>query len=230
VVPKASQAAAVGFLLANGFRAPSFLTSPEILNRIEPFGIVARLRTAQASLLNAVLQPSRLDRMIEQAALSPATSYTPLALLADLRVGLWSELKTPARAIDVYRRNVQRAHLATIDARLHGGAAPSDEIRALLKGELRAIDGMIAAALRAVTDVTTRRHLQDARDSIAMSLDPRAMRQRPTPGGGGGRGRGSGAGDAPLELHPGTPHDRYDEALDPFMQPSVACWHDWLIK
>ena len=74
---------------------------------------------------------------------------------------------------------MQRGYLDTIDTRLNAGAPPSDEIRALLKGELRAVDGMIAKALPVVTDTVTRRHLQDARDSIAETLDPRAMRTRP---------------------------------------------------
>jgi hypothetical protein len=223
-IPRAAQANAVKFLLANGFQTPSLLTKPDILNRIEPFGIVTRIRTAQASLLNAVLQPSRLDRLIEQAALNP-TAYTPLQLLTELRAGIWSELGTPAKAIDIYRRNVQRGYLDTIDSRLNAGAPPSDEIRALLKGELRAVDGMIAKALPAVTDTVTRRHLQDARDSIAETLDPRAMRTRP-----GllilGGGRGVGAADAVLQ----SADDRYDEEKDPFVHLSTSCWMDFVVK
>jgi hypothetical protein len=219
VVPKAAQAAAVQFLLANGFRTPTFLTNPEILHRIEPVGIVARIRTAQTSLLNALLQPSRLDRLIEQSALQ-AGAYAPLELLADLRAGLWSELKTPARPIDIYRRNVQRAHLDIIDNRLNGGPEPTDEVRALLKGELRAVDAMIRTALPAVADLATRRHLQDARDTIATSLDPRSMRVRPAPPGAGGRGAGPATTD---EAAPSS-SSRYDFDRDPFLQATTACW------
>ena len=186
---------------------------------------MARIRTAQTSLLNAVLQPSRLDRMIEQSALSP-TAYSPLQLLTDLRTGIWSELATPAKPIDIYRRNVQRGYLDTIDTRLNAGAPPSDEIRALLKGELRAVDGMIAKALPVVTDTVTRRHLQDARDSIAETLDPRAMRTRP----GvltivGGRGVGAAA-----RAVPSGRTIRYDEEKDPFLHFSTSCWQDFLVN
>ena len=222
-IPRAAQAEAVKFLLANGFQTPALLTKPEILNRIEPVGIVARIRTAQTSLLNAVLQPSRLDRLIEQAALSPA-AYSPLQFLTDLRTGIWSELAAPGRAIDIYRRNVQRAYLATIDARLNGGAAPSNEIRALLKGELRAVDAMIVKALPVATDTVTRRHLQDARDSIAETLDPRAMRTRP-----GliivGTGRGFGAAETTTSAP-----DAYDEEQDPFLHVSTSCWQDFDVR
>ena len=63
-------------------------------------------------------------------------------------------------------------------------------MRALLRGELRALDADIRKALPLVTDEVSRRHLLDARDQIAQTLDPRAMRTRaPDPAAGrGGRG------------------------------------------
>jgi hypothetical protein len=78
-----------------------------------------------------------------------------------------------------------------VDNRLNGTTEPSDEVRALLRGELRVLDKEIEAALQRVSDEMMKRHLQDARDQIATILDPRAMRER---GGAapaaGGRGRG----------------------------------------
>lgn len=227
-VPKARQAAAVQFLLANAFKTPTYLINREILRRIEPNGIVGRVRVAQTSLLNSLLQNSRLDRLAEQSALD-ATAYSPLQLLTDLRAGIWSELATPALPIDIYRRNVQRAFLDTIDNRLNGAVPPTDEVRALLKGELRVMDQRIAAVLPAVTDPTSKRHLQDARDSIAETLDPRAMRQRAT---GllvltGGRGV---ATPEAAELPSGLNSGEYDFDHDPFLQPSAECWQDLFIR
>jgi hypothetical protein len=234
MIPKARQAAAVQFLLENGFKTPTFLVNPDLLRRIEPTGIVSRVRVAQTSLLNGLLQPSRLDRMIEQVALDP-TAYSPLQLLTDVRTGIWSELKTPAQAIDIYRRNVQRGYLDTLDNRLNGATEPSDEVRALVKGELRIVDRDIAAALPAVTDVATRRHLQDARDTIAMMLDPRAMRERPA--GAGGRGGGAAfTGSAGAAFRPASSvqaldsSGKYDFDNDPFLHPSSACWADITVK
>jgi hypothetical protein len=227
-IPKVRQQAAVEFLLTNAFRTPTFLGNTELLRRLEPVGIVARVRTAQTSLLNSLLQASRLDRLVEQSAIN-ANAYSPLQLLSDLRAGLWSELKTPAQPTDIYRRNVQRAYLDTIDNRLNGGAPPSDEIRALLKGELRALDQQIAAALPSVTDVASRRHLQDARDTIAATLDPRAMRTRPglTTLVIGGRAAG-----APVLLDGAhvLNSQQYDFDNDPFLQASASCWEDFVVK
>lgn len=225
-VPKARQAAAVRFLLDHGFSTPSFLVQADLLRRIEPAGIVTRLWVAQTSLMNALLQSSRLDRLVEQAALDPA-AYSPLQFLGDLRAGIWRDLATPAAPIDLYRRNVQRGYLQTIDNRLNGPTAPSDEVRALLRGELRAVDQQIARALPAVTDVATRRHLQDAREVIAASLDPRAMRVRGGVVTGGGRGGGFGGDDAPSAARAaGLTSGHFDFEHDPFALAGDKCWDE----
>ena len=232
-LPKARQAAAVQFLLENAFKTPTFLAKKDVLQRIEPSGIVRRIRVAQTSLLNALLQSARLDRLVDQAASDPA-AYTPLQLMSDLRAGLWAELKTPAAPIDVYRRNVQRAYIDTIDNRLNGNGEPSEEVRALLKGELRTLDEQITAALPAVTDVATRRHLQDARDMIATALDPRAMRQRPAVGGRGGAVALTAAAQPTPRTTDGSrvlsSSEPYDFDNDPFLQPAEGCWDTVTIK
>jgi hypothetical protein len=218
-VPRARQTAAVQFLLTHAFRKPEVLTNPDVLRRIEPVGVVARIRNVQTSLLNALLQSARLDRMSQLAAVDP-TAYAPLALLTDLRKGLWSELATPAKPIDISRRNVQRGYLDVLDNRLNGGSPPTDEVRALLKGELRTLDRQIVVALRSVTDVATRRHLEDARDTIEAALDPRAMRAR---AGGPGGGRGGGGGPAGVDAGPTLGAGLtgpYDFDHDPFLVQS----------
>jgi hypothetical protein len=86
----------------------------------------------------------------------------------------------------------KRAYLDNMEGRLNGG---SEEVRALVKGELKTLDGQLKAAIAnpATTDDLTKRHLQDSRDEIAAMMDP--MVPRPARGGGpGGGGRGGGAG------------------------------------
>jgi hypothetical protein len=194
-VARVKQQEAVQFLIANAFKTPQFMIRPEILRRIQTTGIVERIRTSQASILGGLMQDARLDRMVEQTALDGPTAYPPVAFLGDLRKGVWVELDTPAQPIDIYRRNLQRSYLDVVDQRLNEGAAPpSDEVRSLLKGELRALDKQLATALPMATDEVTKRHLQDSRDEIAKILDPRAMRTRP--GGDAAAGRGGRGGGA----------------------------------
>jgi hypothetical protein len=224
-VPRAKQAEAVAFLLANAFQTPQFMVKPELLRRMEPSGLMARVRTAQTSVLNSLLQNARLDRLIEQAAVDGPAAYTPTLFLSELRAGIWSELRTPGRTIDPYRRNTQRAYLDTIDNRLNGGPEPSGEIRALYKGELRSLRGQVVAAIAATTDRATRLHLEDSRDTIDEMLDPRAMRVRAAAPGRGGAPAGLAGGASILESS-----DRFDFENDPFLQPPTSCWPDLVIR
>lgn len=189
-VPRARQVAALQFLLSNAFTTPKFMIDPEVLRRIQPSGVVDRVRASQAALMASLLQSARLDRMTEQFQLDAAIAYPPLQFLMDLRNGVWSELAKPGTAINLYRRNVQRAYLDNMDERLNGQPAASAEVRALVKGELRALDRQLQTAAAAPgLDEGTRRHLVDARDEIAIILDPTVPRPAPAAGGdAGGRG------------------------------------------
>lgn len=220
-MPRARQAEAVQFLLDNAFKTPQFFIKPDILRRIEPTGVINRVRNAQNSVMNSLLSSARMDRMVEQVALD-ANAYAPIQLLGDVRKGVWAELATPAKPIDTFRRNTQRVYLDTLDARLNGAAALSDELRALIKGELRALRGQIAAAIPAATDAATRRHLEDARDQIDETLDPKAQRAR----GGAAAGvgvRGIGAGPVGAFV-------KFDYENDPWQRELQGCWDTRIIK
>jgi hypothetical protein len=196
VVARAKQQEAVRFLVANAFTTPSLMVRPEILRRIEPAGIIDRVRNAQSSVMSGLLQTARLDRMTEQVAIDGPAAYSPVEFLNELRAGVWAEVPKGGN-IDIYRRNLQRTYLSLIDNRLNGGAAPSAEVRSLLKGELRAVGEMVDGALRSggARDEATVRHLRDVIEEVATILDPRAMRERAAPAAGaaaGGRGGGAG--------------------------------------
>jgi hypothetical protein len=216
VVPRAKQLEAVQFLLTNAFATPGLLVRPELLRRMEPSGIMARVRTAQTSVLNSLLQTARLDRMIEQAAVDGAAAYAPVQFLADLRRGIWSELSKGGAPIDAFRRNTQRAYLDTMDNRLNAGPPAASEIKALVKGELRALDAQIRAAIPAAVDRPTRLHLEDSRDAIARILDPQVPRPAAPPPTAPGRGAGAGA----LAW-------AYDFDNDPLLKPPAGCWPEY---
>jgi hypothetical protein len=218
-VPRARQAEAVQFLLSNAFATPTFLVKPELLRRMEPTGVMARVRNAQNSVMNSLLQSARIERLIEQSALDPAGAYAAVQFLADVRQGIWRELSTPARAIDPFRRNTQLVYLDTIDNRLNGGAEPNLAVRALLRGELRTLRGQIVAAIPSVTDRASRLHLEDARDLIDETLDPRAMRQRTNPN-----------VATVLTALPGLSGWRFDYENDPFTHKPDTCWPDYAVR
>ncbi len=186
IIPKERQAEAVKFLNDHAFKAPKFALDTEVLRRVEPVGALNRIRSNQQGILNTLLQPVRLQRMIEQEALDGPAAYRPVDFLADLRKGLWGELDAPQVSIDPYRRNLQRAHLDLIADRLNGRAPVNDDQRAYYRGELRSLDAGIRAAIPKAANRPTRLHLEDSRDQISKILDPKFA--LPAPAAQGARG------------------------------------------
>ena len=171
-IPREAQAEALAFLQAHAFSTPMFLVDPDILRRIEPVGALERIRASQTRVLQTLLSPSRLGRLVEQEVIDGAAAYAPTDFLADLRSGLWAELEAPAVTIDAWRRNVQRAWLDLIRDRLGGRRPAAGEVRSLLRGELRTLDRAIGAAAARAVDRATRLHLEDVRDTIEQTLHP----------------------------------------------------------
>jgi hypothetical protein len=187
----ARQRAAVKFLNENAFATPTFFMRPEILNRIEPNGALTRTLGAQNSLLTGLLQDARLNRLIEfeATAPTPGTTYTAAEMLADVRNGIFSELGAASVKIDASRRALQQAYVSqmrgkvnppppALPAGLPAGfvlAVPPriQDIRALARSELKALDGELAAAQKKAGDTLTRAHLDDVRNQIDDILHPK---------------------------------------------------------
>ena len=178
------QKAAMAWLRANAFATPQRFLREDILRRIEPEGAVNRIRDAQAGVLATLLNENRIDRLTEYEALNGGsrTSYTAADLMEDLRAGVWGELSRDSVRVDVYRRNLQRAHLRQVDLLLNpprppgqGNTAPpppriASDLRPVLRAELRELDRMADAARARAADPMTRIHLDDVRVEVARIL------------------------------------------------------------
>jgi hypothetical protein len=209
LVPKARQEEAAKFLVENAFATPIWMIDPEILRRIEANGALARIRTAQNSVLNSLLNDQRFARLIEQQAIDGTAAYTAAELLSTVRKGVWKELDAPTVKIDAYRRNLQNAYLELVNTKLNGatGAAAdagrggggggrggrgaparSDDEKPFYRAELRALNTSLTAAIAKATDHDTKAHLEGARDQIAKILDPKFLPPAPAAAAAGGRG------------------------------------------
>jgi hypothetical protein len=208
-IPRESQANAVRFLNENAFATPEWAIKPEILRRIEPIGVLERVRTGQQRVLNSLLNPTRIARLVEQEALDGAAAYRPLDFLADLRKGIWSEVYgTGAPQIDAYRRNLQRAHVETLANRVNGAQAAANDSRAFFRGELKTLDSDVQTVLTRTTDRATLLHLEDVRSQIARALDPTVQE----------------SAEATR-----TTTALADDGFDPSLAPEL-CWVDYAIR
>lgn len=196
-VSKERQQAAARMLLEQGLTNPKWALNPEILRRIEPEGVVTRMRTAHTQILSAMLQPGRMNRLIEQEALEGAKAYAPAEFLSDVRKSVFKELAAPQAKIDAFRRDTQRAYLTLMGQRLNGRTAAGDDARALIRAELRALAAQASRAVAA--DAVTRAHLEDVRDQIGKILDPKFVAPEPASASTSTRGRPG--VESPDDLH-----------------------------
>jgi len=171
-VPPEKQREAVAFLMQNGFQVPDYLVDSNILRRLEPSGAADRILGSQRRLLNILIEDERCKRMTEVAGRSPNQAYLPIDLLNDLRTGIWSELNGDPVEINLYRRNLQRAHVETLGSQVSRTDAATD-LPALSRGELKTLLGAVKNAQPKTKDRVTLLHLQDLETRIDRILDPR---------------------------------------------------------
>ena len=187
-VTKAKQKEALQFVITELFETPTWLLDENIFSKTEFSGAIERVRGLQARTLNNILDAGRMARMIENETLNGASkSYTLLAMMRDLRKGVWSEIYS-GRSIDTYRRNLQRAHLDRLDYLLNeaknqkgansgyfkqsGININQSDVKSIARGELKRLQRDTKAASRKGNTIT-RYHLQDVVDRIDLILDPK---------------------------------------------------------
>lgn len=182
VVPRDRQERALTFVAENVFQTPTWLLDSSILRRIEPAGAVDRMRARQVSILNNVLHPARLARMIEAETIDDA-GYPAIEFLDDVRAYVFSELNGNRPVIDTYRRALQRAYvermeyLMTEEPSLPGFFFGTDvdisqsDIRPMVRGQLTDLADHMARVRSMVRDRQTQVHLADLAVRVSDILD-----------------------------------------------------------
>jgi predicted Zn-dependent protease with MMP-like domain len=187
-VNKATQKEAFSFLTNNVLQTPTWLLDKTILNKINNPIANERVQSIQTNTLNNLIDGARLNRMILSASrFGAANVYTFDELLEDTKKAVWSELSTN-KPFDVYRRNLQKAHVEKLIALLSpsfttitmgnntmtiGADTKNTDVTSYVKGQLKALQSELNAAALINTDKMTKYHLQDASDRIKKALDPK---------------------------------------------------------
>ncbi len=185
--PAATQKEAMNWLNAQVFTTPKWLLDQSILDNINesPLVVVSKLQNAA---LGRVVSTRVLGNLIAAEAADGATAYKISDLFKDLNASIFTELKGGA-AIDVYRRNLQKAYVDRLISIIAPPAAPSGLAAAfggrggassglsasqtdavsVVKGQLRELDKAIKA--NSSSDSLTKYHLEDLSDRIEQALD-----------------------------------------------------------
>ncbi|APG66283.1 zinc-dependent metalloprotease [Tenacibaculum todarodis] len=185
--PTEKQKRAIAFLNKELFTTPTWMLDTNIFNKTQFSGSGDRIMGMQSNALSKLLKPGRLTRMVENQTLNGAQAYSILSMMTDLRRGVWSELYS-RKSIDVYRRNLQRAHIDRLGKLMilksQRGAnsgyfkqtnvnATLSDIKPVVRGELNRIKRDTKRAIATAPNTLTRYHLQDVVERIEEILDPK---------------------------------------------------------
>jgi hypothetical protein len=173
-VPTEKQKKAVEFLINNGFTVPTPLIAPDITERLGATGTADQILSSQISLLSRIVNESRIRRMAELAQQKPDGAYTPLALMNDIRDGVWKELAAEKIDIDLYRRNLQRGYVNFLAQALGTGSGTSD-FQALARNELITLQNSVTEALKKPVSEVAKLHLEDIQARVKQALEPKIV-------------------------------------------------------
>ena len=190
---------AVQLLVDEAFAADAFQFDPERLNKLMPdrmshwgngfgtldFSVHDYVASIQGGLMNAVLNPTRLGRMIDNAArvADGTEAYRPSELLTTMTDAVWSELESGAE-INTFRINLQRAYtdqlirlmLETPPFRAFSGGGIQEvpvpeHVRSLARLELTELSDQIGQAMNGALDRDLQAHLTETQVRIDRALN-----------------------------------------------------------
>ena len=177
----------MAFLNDNLFDTPEWMLDKEIIGRLRDYGTVEAMRSLQVRTLNSLLEWRKLGRMIENEAMNGDEAYHMMEMMADVRGGIWSELRR-GEIIDTYRRNLQRAHIDRLETLMTGELqenstfrrfygpginAKQSDIRPIVRAELKTMQSQIRAAIPRTKNRMSKIHLQDALIRVNDILNPK---------------------------------------------------------
>jgi hypothetical protein len=185
-VPRAAQQRALAFLAQNAIRTPAWMAPASITRRTGG----TPLATAQASVVTALLDARRLDRLALGMEMDPAAAYAPAQYLADLRRAVWSEPAPDANLRGLHRVYLDRlGALVSPPATPAGGGGegggegppspllaplnvPRSDLPALARSELTAIRAQARRLAAAAPAGVQRAHWADVAARVDDILDP----------------------------------------------------------
>lgn len=178
--PKAIQQDAVAFLNKQLFETPTWLLNRAILNKISNPVSSESVSNVQVAVLNNLLSPVRLNRLVTSSnRFNNTETYTLDNMMDDVKKGVWSEL-TSRKTIDGYRRSLQKAYVEALiglinpQAPMQGGInTRNTDVVSVARAQLVALKAQVSAAIPGTSDKMSKYHLQDVSERIKRALDPK---------------------------------------------------------
>ncbi|MEO7310949.1 MAG: zinc-dependent metalloprotease [Chitinophagaceae bacterium] len=186
-VSKATQKEAANFIAKQVFATPTWLINKDVSDKTNISPVTTILSTQEGALLR-MLSTATMNKLLNAEAAMGASAYTLSDMLGDLKQSVFTELTTK-KAIDVYRRNLQKSYVERLDSYINPTPLPSSggiqitfgtpaldikkgDILSYLKGHAKELKLSIDAAALVANDKASKYHLQDLSDRIGKSLNP----------------------------------------------------------
>ena len=186
-VSKETQKEAFDFLNKQVFSTPTWLINKDVQTKTNN-NIGVTILSLQESALNKLLSTTTMNKMVTAESAIGNNAYTVNDLLGDLKQSVFTEL-TNKKAIDFYRRNLQKSYVERLGSLLNPapaqgiqsfgfGGTPSldvkkSDILSYLKGHSKELKASIDAVAGTAADKSTKYHLQDLSDRLKKILDPK---------------------------------------------------------
>ena len=187
-VPASKQRAALRFLNQQLFTTPTWLIDNKVtLNTaVDPLTTVGRL---QEFTLNRLISDRVFQNLSSIEAFAPGNSFSSLDMLAELKNGIFSEIRS-GRTIDVYRRQLQKSYVNQLISYLKPPAASSINIPGLVifslaagrergdgqsavRAHLEQLRTELTSGANRTGNAMSKAHLRDLSSRIQQALDPK---------------------------------------------------------
>ena len=163
LVPADRQRAAVAFINDQIFTTPEWLLEEEILNRISPAGVAAKIERLQGSALGTLMEVGRLNRLAEQGQLNE-DAYSLMDLMNQTRAAVFSA----ANSNSGFGRTLQDNYVEALIKVMQNDGAKAD-VKAAARSGLMIIRRELPASGRTVSIRSA--HRDALRQRIKLALD-----------------------------------------------------------
>ncbi len=177
-------------LIDQAFDEDAFAFDPQMLNQLAAnrythwgvgwgvtpvdFPVHSLVEQVQSILLAQLLNPIRIERMIDNELRTTGDVYTAAELFSDLTAAAWSELAGQrVRPVNSFRRNLQRAYAdQLINLMLSPSPTIPEDARSLARLHLKRILGRVESALgQSGLDDFSEAHLDETGARIERALN-----------------------------------------------------------
>lgn len=170
-VSKAKQQESLQWLMKNIFETQDWLLNKNILANINESGYITNILNLQNRQLNALLNESRLKRMLD-ASVIQKDFYPVEDMFRDLKNGIFFEANY-ASNVNLFRRNLQKAFIEKMGVLMSDKNLQNTDIPSIVRGELEAMNFQLTTAKSRNINKISKYHYADCLEKMNKILDPK---------------------------------------------------------